>query len=147
MIKRELFATVIQFRSSHWRFFAEYFHSTTSDHHVLYRNRCSAKVLLKFSQNSRKKHLRQSAFLIQLQADAILLKKRLQPRGFPLHFRKFLRELFLQNTSTGCFCVSDHHQICRLSYDILNLQILTCKRFVLGRKRNSFDTFINKYKL
>ena len=40
-----------------------------------------------------------SLFLIKLQA----LKKRLQHRCFPPKFAKFLRTLFLQNTSGGCF--------------------------------------------
>ena len=34
---------------------------------------------------------------------ATLLKKRLWHRCFPVNFAKFLRNLFLQNTSSGCF--------------------------------------------
>ena len=35
---------------------------------------------------------------------AILLKRRLRHRCFPLNFVKFLRTTFSQNTSGGCFC-------------------------------------------
>ena len=35
-----------------------------------------------------------------------LLKKRLWHRCFPVIFAKFLRTLFSQNTSGGCFCFS-----------------------------------------
>ena len=35
---------------------------------------------------------------------ATLFKKRLWHRCFPVNFAKFLRTLFLQNSSGGCFC-------------------------------------------
>ena len=38
---------------------------------------------------------------------ATLLKKRLWHRCFPINFAKFLRTLFLWNTSGGCFCFLD----------------------------------------
>ena len=37
---------------------------------------------------------------------ATLFKKRLRHRCFPVNFRKFLRTLFVQNTSGGCFYCS-----------------------------------------
>ena len=32
------------------------------------------------------------------------IKNRLQHRCFPVNIKKFLRTVFLQNTSGGCFC-------------------------------------------
>ena len=52
------------------------------------------------------KHLCQILFFNKV-ADlrlANLLKKRLWHRCFAVNFAKFLRTLFLQNTSSGCFC-------------------------------------------
>ena len=48
-------------------------------------------------------------FLISLQAwglkACIFIKKRLQHRCFPVKFAKILRAPFLQNISSGCFCL------------------------------------------
>ena len=44
------------------------------------------------------KHLCQSLFLIKLQASGFI-EKRLWYMCFPVHFPKFFRTLFLQNTS------------------------------------------------
>ena len=51
------------------------------------------------------KHLCQSLFFNKVAGlrPAALLKKRLWHRCFPVNFSKFLRTLFLQNTSGGCF--------------------------------------------
>ena len=60
------------------------------------QNRCSSKI----SQIS------------QALRFANLLKKRLQHGCFPVKFVKFLRTLFLQNTSGGCFwTMSTRHNI------------------------------------
>ena len=51
------------------------------------------------------KHLCQSLFFNKVAGlrPAILLKKKLWHRCFPVNFRKFLRTPFLQSTSGGCF--------------------------------------------
>ena len=51
------------------------------------------------------KHLCRSVFLIKLQVwrSATLLKKT-PNQCFPMDIAKFLRKLFLRNTSGGCFC-------------------------------------------
>ena len=49
------------------------------------------------------KHLCQSLFLNKV-AGLSLFKKRLWHRCFLVNFAKFLRNLFLQNTSGGCLC-------------------------------------------
>ena len=64
--------------------------------------RCSVKnVFLKVSQNSQKKHLCQNIFLNTVAAlvPVTLFKKRPWHRYFPVNFKKFLRTLFIQNTS------------------------------------------------
>ena len=54
--------------------------------------RCSIeKVFLEISQNSQENTCARASFLIKLQALALALAE------------KFLRTLFLQNTSGGCF--------------------------------------------
>ena len=81
----------IFFRSSHWR--------------------CSVKIhVLKSFTNFTGKHLCWSLFFNK---DAGLkackfIKKRLPHRCFPVKFTKFLRTLFFQNTSGGCFWLSTH---------------------------------------
>ena len=59
------------------------------------------KVFLEISQNSQESTCASVSFLIKLQA---LLKKKLWHRYFPVNFVKFLRTVFTQNTSGGCFC-------------------------------------------
>ena len=60
---------------------------------------CNKNVLRNFSKFTGK-HLYQSPFLVKLQAwHAILFKKILWHRCFPVNFAKFLRKAFLQNTS------------------------------------------------
>ena len=63
---------------------------------VFYRNCCSLKLT-----NSKGKHLCQSLFCTNVAGlrPAILFKKRLWHRYFSVNFAKFLRTLFLQNTS------------------------------------------------
>ena len=53
------------------------------------------------------KHLCQTFYFNKVTGlrPAILFKKRLWHRYFPVNFPKFLRTPFLQNTSDGCFCV------------------------------------------
>ena len=60
--------------------------------------RCSTSVLKNFTK-FRGIHLYQSAFLAKLQRTAILLEKRLQHRYSLVNYKKFLRTIFLQNTS------------------------------------------------
>ena len=65
---------------------------------------CKEGVLRNFTK-FKGKHLCQSLFFNKV-ADlrpATLLKKRLWHRCFPVNFVKFVRTLFLQNTSGGCF--------------------------------------------
>ena len=52
------------------------------------------------------KHLGHSLFFNKVVGirPATLLKNKLWHRYFPVNFAKFLRTLFLQNTSGGCFC-------------------------------------------
>ena len=67
----------------------------------LSQQRCSIKKgFLKISQNSQENTCARVSYLIKLQAPpATLLKKTLWHRCFPVNFAKFLRTLFLQNTS------------------------------------------------
>ena len=66
--------------------------------------KCSVrKVFLEISQNSQEITCARVSFLIKLSQPATLLKKRLSHRCFPVNFAKFLRTLFLQNTSGGYF--------------------------------------------
>ena len=67
---------------------------------------CEKGVLRNFA-NFTGKHLCQSLFFNKVAGPgpATLLKKRLQHRCFPVNFAKFLRHLFLQSTSSGCFYV------------------------------------------
>ena len=54
------------------------------------------------------KNLCQSLFFNEVAclSPAILSKKRLLHRSFPVNFAKSQEHLFLQNTSSGCFCTS-----------------------------------------
>ena len=53
------------------------------------------------------KHLCWSLFLKNMQAEGLQLhKKRLQHRCSPANFAKFEEQIFLQNTSSVCFCTS-----------------------------------------
>ena len=65
---------------------------------------CKKCVLRNFAKFTGK-HLCQSLFFNKVSGvrPAILLKKRLWHRCFPVNFAKFLRTLS-QNTSGGCFC-------------------------------------------
>ena len=57
-----------------------------------------------------------------------LLIKRLWHRCFPVNFAKFLRILFLQNTSGGCFCNENH---------FLYGQVMErCKKCISGVQEN-----------
>ena len=66
---------------------------------------CKKDVLRNFAKFTGK-HLCQSFFFDKVAGLrlAILLKKRPWRRCFPVNFAKFLKTLFLQNTSDGCFC-------------------------------------------
>ena len=73
------------------------------------------------------KHLCQSLFFNKIAGlrPAMLLKKRLWLRCFPVNFAKFLRTPYLQNISGGCICLPATprgiHIECSL-YQILNSQ-------------------------
>ena len=56
-------------------------------------------MFLEISQNSQESTCSRVSFLIKLLRPAILLKKRLWHRSFPVNFVRFLRTSFLQNTS------------------------------------------------
>ena len=65
--------------------------------------RCSVeKVSLEISQNSQENTCARVCFLVKLQA-FFIKKKRQCPRCLSVNFANFLRTLFLQNTSCGCF--------------------------------------------
>ena len=66
---------------------------------------CRRRVLENFPKFTGK-HLCQILFFDKVAGLRLanLLKKRLWHRCFPVNFAKFLRTLFLQNTSSGCFC-------------------------------------------
>ena len=70
--------------------------------------RCSIKRCSSKFRKIHGKHLCQSLFFNKIAGlrNVTLLKKRLQHIRFPVNFVKFLRTLFLQNTSIGCFRVS-----------------------------------------
>ena len=74
------------------------------------------KVFLKFSQKFRGKHLCWSFYFIKMLAGQ--LKRRLQYNYFPLNFTKFLRKLFLQNSSCGCPNMSLEYESIFLSRNI-----------------------------
>ena len=63
------------------------------------------KGVLKYFTKLVGKHLRQSFFLNEVAGlrPAILLKKRLWHRYFPVNFVKFLRAFFFTEHSGGCF--------------------------------------------
>ena len=62
------------------------------------------KVFSEIWQNSQENTCDRVSFLIKLQAwPATLWKKRLCHKCFPVNFVKFLRTLFTQNNSGGCF--------------------------------------------
>ena len=65
------------------------------------------KNFAKFTGN----HLCQSLFFNKVAGlrPATLFKKRLCHRCFPVNFAQFLRTLFSQNNSGGCFCLT-HYQ-------------------------------------
>ena len=65
---------------------------------------CQKGALRNFSKFTGK-HLYHSLFFNKVAGlrSATLLKKRLWQRCFPVNFAKFLRTLFLTNTSGGCF--------------------------------------------
>ena len=65
-----------------------------------HRRRSLKKVFLEISQNAQENTCARVTFLITFQArPATLLKKRLRHKYFPVHFARFLRRYFLQNTS------------------------------------------------
>ena len=63
------------------------------------------KVFFKISRNSQENTCARVSFFNKVAGlrPATLLKKRLWHRCFPVNFAKFLRNLFSQNTSSGCF--------------------------------------------
>ena len=62
------------------------------------------KEFLEISQNWQENNCARVSFLIKLHAcQQLYYKMRLWRRCFPVNFAKFLRTLFLQNTSGGCF--------------------------------------------
>ena len=65
--------------------------------------RCSVKkVFLKISQNSKENTCHAISFVTQLQASGLqLYQKKLRDKYFPVSFEKFLRTLFLKNTTVG----------------------------------------------
>ena len=83
----QLFCQSIQLRSSHPKVF------------------CKRGILRNFTKFFGK-HLCQGLFFNKVAGPGTvtLLKKRLWHRCFPVNYAKFLRTLFLQNTSGGCFC-------------------------------------------
>ena len=68
---------------------------------------CKKGVLRNFAKFTGK-HLRQSLFFNEVAGmrPAILLKKTLSHRCFPVNFAKFLEHLFPKKSSGGCFFVS-----------------------------------------
>ena len=88
-------------------------HSEISEHPILHTNemteavaqRCSMKkAFLEILQNSQENTCATVYFLIKLQAFCNFIKKEtIWHRCFPVNSAKFLRNIFLQNTSGGCF--------------------------------------------
>ena len=73
---------------------------------------CKKYVLRNFAKFPGK-HLCQSLFFNKVAAlrPVTLSKKRFWHRCFPGNFAKFLRTLFLQNTSGSCFCNKKTHLV------------------------------------
>ena len=69
-----------------------------------HRRYSAKRVLLEISQNLQENTCARVSFLIRDLRPATLLKKSLWHRCISVNFVKFLRTLFLQNTSGGCFC-------------------------------------------
>ena len=65
---------------------------------------------------------------------ATLFKKRLWHRCFPVNFAKFLKHLFLQNFSGGCFCLKDDWPYNCLSFSCLTWLKICCL-FHFNRKK------------
>ena len=93
-------------------YFAEYLPAASlSFNYLIFRSSrpyvfCKNGVLRNFAKFTGK-HLCQSLYFNKVAGlrPATLLKKRLWHRCFPVNFVKFLRNLFLQNTSGGCFSI------------------------------------------
>ena len=90
--------------------------------------RCSVKkgVLGNFAKFT-KKHLCQSLFFDKVVGlkSAILLKKRLWPRCFPVDFAKFLRTPFYRTLLGDCFCFFTQCYLHSLIYTYLHLLVPT----------------------
>ena len=73
---------------------------------------CRKPVVRNFTKSTGK-HVCQSLFFNEVAGlrPATLLKKRLWRRCFLVNFAKFVRTLFLQNTSGGCFWRCHNHDI------------------------------------
>ena len=70
--------------------------------------KCSIKkMFLKILQNSQKKHLHWSLFIIKLQGSGPI-KKRFQHRCFPVDFAKFLEHIVYRTPPSGCTWMQCH---------------------------------------
>ena len=79
---------------------------------------CKKGVLKNFA-NFTEKHLCWSLFLIMFKASTLqLFKKRLQHRGFPVKFAKFLEHLFWRTSAGDCFSIT-FLQYCSECEDII----------------------------
>ena len=64
-------------------------------------------MFLKILQNSQKKHLHWSLFIIKLQGSGPI-KKRFQHRCFPVDFAKFLEHIVYRTPPSGCTWMQCH---------------------------------------
>ena len=88
-------------RENYFEIIDDYQYSLEAD----VRSCCTKKVFLKTSENSQEKNLCRSLSFNKVAGLwlVILSKKSLGHGCFPANFAKFLRTLFLMNTSGGCF--------------------------------------------
>ena len=103
------------------------------------------KVNFLFFRNSRPEEFCRKAVLrnftkfIRKHLGLQLYLKRLWHRCLPLNFAKFLRTLFLQNTSGGCFCM-----LIRIYLLILRLQLFRFQTIQIPYRSSRPDMFCEK---
>ena len=100
------------------------------------RRRCSVKKLfLEILQNSQENTCARVSFLKKLQPLVcnFIKKKRLWHRCFPVNFAKFLKHVFLQNTSSGCFW--NNHSY----YSFLDYALISVIELLKTHKKDNFQ--------
>ena len=99
-------------------------------------------MILEISENSQENTCARVSFLVPGLRPATLLKKKLWCRCFTVNFAKFLRKLFLQDTSVWLLLASYNKLVIRY-YDIFFCQVNLAMNHSLTKQTNTFSKKTN----